>query len=90
MQGDIASQQVEDVGGVGALWTRALEVGLATKLVRQRPPHSIDDEPAFHLEDDVPKKGHSTRQTDVASYPSSGGRIGLEKTRECSVAGHLT
>jgi hypothetical protein len=48
MQGDIASQQVADVGGVGALWTRALEVGLATKLVRQRPP-SIDDEPAFRL-----------------------------------------
>jgi hypothetical protein len=89
MQGDIASQQVEDVGGVGALWTRALEVGLATKLVRQRPP-SIDDEPAFRLEDGVPKKGHSTRQTDAASHPSSGGRIGLEKTRECSVAGHLT
>jgi hypothetical protein len=88
MHGDIASQQVEDVGGVGV--DRALEVGLATKLVRQRPPHSIDDEPAFQLEDDVPKKGHSTRQTDATSHPSSGGRNGLEKTRECSVAGHLT
>lgn len=85
-QGQIGSRQFEDFGRVGALWTRALDVDLAAKLVRQRPPHSIDDKPALDPEDDVPEEGHSARRTDVAPYPSSGGRIGLEKTRERSTA----
>ena len=42
-QGQIASHQVEGFGRVGVLWTRALDVSLAAKLVRQRPRHSIDD-----------------------------------------------
>jgi hypothetical protein len=83
-QRQIASHQVEDFGRVGVLWTRALDVGLAAKLVRQWPPHSIDDKPALDPKGDMPEEGHSARGTDVAPYPSSSGHISLEKTRERS------
>ena len=71
----IAPHEFEDFGRVGTLWTRALDVDLAAKLVGQRPPHSIDDKPALHPEDYVPEEGYSARRTDVALYPSSGGRV---------------
>jgi hypothetical protein len=54
--GQIASHQVEDFGRVGVLWTRALDVSLAAKLIRQRPRHSIDDKPVLDPEDDVPEE----------------------------------
>jgi hypothetical protein len=53
-QGQSASHQVEDFGRVGVLWTRALDVSLAAKLVRQRPRQPIDDKAAFDPEDDMP------------------------------------
>ena len=80
--GQIGSHQFEDFGRIGAVGTRALEVDLAAKLVRQWPPHSIDDKTALDPEDDMPKEGHSARWLDVAPHPSSGGCIGFEKTRE--------
>jgi hypothetical protein len=85
-KGQIGLHQVEDVGGVGALWTRALDVGLPAKFVRHRPPHSIGDKAALDPEDDVPVGRHSARWTDIASHPLGGGGPGLEKTRERSAA----
>ncbi len=85
-KGYILSDQVEDVRSVRVVGTRALDVSLARKLVSERPPHSIDDKPTLDPEDDVLKEAHSACLTDVATYPSSGGRIGLEKTRERSTA----
>jgi len=78
----IGSHQLKDFARVGALWTRALDVDSAAKLVRQRSLHSIDDKPALDPEDNMPKDRHSARRTDVASHPSSGDRIGLEKSCE--------
>jgi hypothetical protein len=42
----------------------------------------MDDKPALDPEDDMPKEGHSACRTDIAPHPSSGDRIGLEKSRE--------
>ena len=50
------SHQVEDFGRVGVLWTRALDVSLAAKLIGQRPSHSIDDQAALDPEDDMPEE----------------------------------
>jgi hypothetical protein len=78
----IVSQEFEDFRGVGAPSTRALYVDLAAKLLGERPPHSIGDKAALDPEDYVPEKGYSARVTDVALYPSSGGRVGFEEARE--------
>jgi hypothetical protein len=59
---------------------------LAAKLLAHRPPHSIGDKAALDPEDDVPEEGYSTRRTDVAADPLSGGCIRSEKTRERSAA----
>jgi hypothetical protein len=71
--------RTEDLGRVGALWTRALEVGLASKLVSQRPSYSIGDKPALDRENDMPKEGHATRRLDAAPYPLRGGCVSLEE-----------
>jgi hypothetical protein len=55
---------------------------LATKLLGQRPPHSIGDEPALDPKNYVPQEGYSARRTDVAADPSSGGRVRFEEARE--------
>jgi hypothetical protein len=55
---------------------------LAAKYLGQRPPHSIGDKAALNPEDYVPQEGYSARLTDVALYPSSGGRVGFEETGE--------
>jgi len=82
----IGPSQFQDFGRVGAVWTRALEVGLAAEIVRQRPPHSIDDKPALDSEDDVPEERHPAQGPDATSHPSGGGRVGFEKARERSPA----
>jgi hypothetical protein len=59
---------------------------LAAKFLGQRPPHSIGHKATLDPEDNVPEKGYSARLTDVALYPSSGGRVSLEETRKRSAA----
>jgi hypothetical protein len=73
----IVSHESEDFSRVRAVATRAFIIDLAAKLVSERPPHSIDHKPALDPEDDMPEEGHAARWTDVASYPSSGSRVGL-------------
>jgi hypothetical protein len=62
----IVSQQFEDLGRVRAGGTRALEIVLAAKLVRQRPSHSIDDKPTFD-----PEVGRRQRQLPGSSFLAS-------------------
>jgi hypothetical protein len=55
-QGQIASHQVEDFSVVGRVGIRTIEIGLAAKLLGQRPRHSIDDKATFDPEDNVPEE----------------------------------
>jgi|SRR5271166_3220828 len=81
-EGYIISHQVQDLGRVRAVGTRALDVRLTAEIVRERPPHSAGDEPAFDPKDDVAEERHPTGRPDVAAHPSRGRRIGLKKPSE--------
>jgi hypothetical protein len=83
-QGYILSHQVKDVGSVRAVGTRALEVGLAAKFVRVRPPQSTVDEAAFDPEDDVAEERHPPGRPNATPHPVRGGRTVSRKSENAA------